>query len=141
MACKCMWQQNANQNLYSSKIRFLFSVLSINDYKVSIAQFLLHRKFCADTLKNLVIKARKLPKIGILTPLKSDIYYRFISRTTWSNRSHFQATCKICWKLVTTATTALPVRRFRTLLTGHMIPCMCRNLYGFYHRPMHYFGR
>jgi len=50
-----------NRNLHISKIRFLFMVLFTIEYKVGTAEFYLYMGFCADLLKNVVTRARKLP--------------------------------------------------------------------------------
>ena len=50
---------NRNQihNSHISKIRFLFLVSVTIEYKVSIAEFYLYVRFCADLLKNVVTRA------------------------------------------------------------------------------------
>ena len=73
--------RNQMQNLYISKIRFLFPVSFAIEYKVDIAEFYLYVGFGADLLKNMVTRARKLPKIGIRTPLQSTNYFRFVWQT------------------------------------------------------------
>jgi len=45
-----------------SKIRFLFPVLFIIEYKVVIAELYLYMGFGAEPLKSVVTGARKLPK-------------------------------------------------------------------------------
>jgi len=55
---------NGNQirNLHISKIRFLFPVSFAIECKVGIAEFYWYMGFGADLLKNVVTRARKLPK-------------------------------------------------------------------------------
>jgi len=54
--------QNQIRNLHISKIRFLFPVSFTIEHKVIIAELYLYVRFGADLLKNVVMRACKLPK-------------------------------------------------------------------------------
>jgi len=53
---------NQNRNLHLSKIRFLFPVSFTIEYKVGIAKFYPYMASGADLLKDVLIRAWKLPK-------------------------------------------------------------------------------
>jgi len=69
------------RNLHISEIRCPFPVAFTIEYKVGIAEFYLCMGIGADLLKNVVTRARILPKNGICTCLKSANNFPFASQT------------------------------------------------------------
>ena len=83
-----------NRNFRISKIQFLFPISSITVYKGSIVKIFYLTNILWRYIKNVKTRDWKTVKIGIHAPLKSGIYFRFVSHTTGINQPHFWSTCK-----------------------------------------------